>query len=317
MNSHRQGFVVSLDFELAWGVRDLAFARSYLPNLIGGLSLVPSTLALFESFGIRATWAVVGSLQLSGPQSLRDLYVGPSERLEALLSNAFLPVGESRELDQLHFAPRLASRITETAGQETGSHTLLHTHWHGTSSRTLFADDLASLARLEPIGPEAVIVFPRNLYDEEALAMAAASGFSAFRGVPETMAWHHTSSKVNQPWRRALRLTGSFVPQNRRAFSAGLTDDRTMANVRASRFLRPPTGNRVINRRLVGVVKHEMSIAAANNLTYHLWWHPHNHGARPETASGMLESILDHFQHLQREHDWPSLSMASAAHGDG
>ena len=53
-------FVVSLDFELAWGIRHLPWMHSYMPNLIGARSAVRSLLTTFKEYEIHATWAVVG-----------------------------------------------------------------------------------------------------------------------------------------------------------------------------------------------------------------------------------------------------------------
>ena len=55
-------FVISLDFELMWGVRDHATPESYGRNVLGGRQAVPAMLDLFHKRGIRATWATVGAL---------------------------------------------------------------------------------------------------------------------------------------------------------------------------------------------------------------------------------------------------------------
>ena len=55
--------VISLDFELHWGVRDkCAPDGSYRENLLGARKAVPAMLDLFEEFDIAATWATVGFL---------------------------------------------------------------------------------------------------------------------------------------------------------------------------------------------------------------------------------------------------------------
>ena len=55
-------FVISLDYELMWGVRDHATRESYGPNVLGGREAIPAMLDLFHRRGIRATWATVGAL---------------------------------------------------------------------------------------------------------------------------------------------------------------------------------------------------------------------------------------------------------------
>lgn len=53
-------FVISLDFELLWGVRDHSNKQAYGQNVLGARDAVPRMLELFEGHGIRATWATGG-----------------------------------------------------------------------------------------------------------------------------------------------------------------------------------------------------------------------------------------------------------------
>jgi len=55
-------FVISLDFELMWGVRDLQTKETYGANVLGARLAIPAMLALFEEFGLHVTWATVGLL---------------------------------------------------------------------------------------------------------------------------------------------------------------------------------------------------------------------------------------------------------------
>jgi len=48
--------VISLDFELHWGVRDRLSAEGpYRANLLGARAAVPRMLALFEKYGVAVT----------------------------------------------------------------------------------------------------------------------------------------------------------------------------------------------------------------------------------------------------------------------
>src|SRR2546426_12614664 len=55
-------FIISLDFELFWGVRDVTTLDRYGANLRGVRDAIPAMLRLFSERGIRATWATVGFL---------------------------------------------------------------------------------------------------------------------------------------------------------------------------------------------------------------------------------------------------------------
>ena len=54
--------IVSLDYELFWGLQDAWTLEEYEQNLLGVREVVPKMLKLFEKHGIHATWAAVGFL---------------------------------------------------------------------------------------------------------------------------------------------------------------------------------------------------------------------------------------------------------------
>jgi len=66
----RGEFVISLDFELLWGLRDHATRDSYGANVLGGREAIPRILDLFERHGICATRATVGLLMTENRDEL-------------------------------------------------------------------------------------------------------------------------------------------------------------------------------------------------------------------------------------------------------
>src|SRR5580692_5327769 len=52
--------IVSLDFELYWGVRDIYSLDQTRAKLLAARSAIPALLDLFVAYGIHATWATVG-----------------------------------------------------------------------------------------------------------------------------------------------------------------------------------------------------------------------------------------------------------------
>ena len=54
--------VISLDFELLWGVRDKRTIADYGANILGVRQVVPALLDLFAERNIACTWATVGLL---------------------------------------------------------------------------------------------------------------------------------------------------------------------------------------------------------------------------------------------------------------
>ena len=80
-------------------------------------------------------------------------------------------------------------------------------------------------------------------------------------------------------------------------------------NIPASRFLRPLSGQQVIDKLLLHRVKEGMLEAAKTNGVFHLWWHPHNFGERTEANLKNLEQILKYYCLLNQVHGMKSLSM--------
>jgi hypothetical protein len=56
-----------------------------------------------------------------------------------------------------------------------------------------------------------------------------------------------------------------------------------------------------------------MSRAAERKQLYHLWWHPHDFGARPDENFAVLIRILERFAALRKRHGMESVSMLEAA----
>ena len=77
-------FVISLDFELLWGVRDKRTIADYGANIRGVRDVVPALLDLFAGRSIACTWATVGLLffatnkaMLAGLPARKPRYANP------------------------------------------------------------------------------------------------------------------------------------------------------------------------------------------------------------------------------------------------
>ena len=59
----KQGtLIISLDFELMWGMLGIRDRERYRSHLLGARAAIPRILSLFKTYGIHATWATVGFL---------------------------------------------------------------------------------------------------------------------------------------------------------------------------------------------------------------------------------------------------------------
>ena len=113
--------IVSLDFELFWGMLDVCPLEKYQDHVLGGRKAIPELLALFQEYGIHATWATVGYLFAGSVQEAASFF--PEEGLRpayddpALNSYAeFSKIGET-EADALssEFSDSLLCEMAETA----------------------------------------------------------------------------------------------------------------------------------------------------------------------------------------------------------
>lgn len=316
--------VISLDFELHWGVRDHTPVRGYEQNLLGVRTAIPGMLDLFERHDIAATWATVGFLFAETKKDLEKHFprVLPSY-VDRTMSpyEAMHEVGADEASDPFHFAPSLLRRIAKTRRQEIATHTFSHFYCLEPGQTTeQFDADLDSAAKIATAFGEAdtckSIVFPRNQLAPEYLDVLAKRGFRAYRS--NGPHWAYRAQNEEPPARRLFRLADAYVPlSGSRAHVRHLRDAGTherLVDVRASAFLRPYSprlrhldGLRF--RRLAGA----MTRAAKTGKVFHLWWHPHNFGRYPKESLAFLERLAVHFGDLRRRHGMESLSMAETA----
>ena len=299
-------FVISLDFELLWGVRDHADQTSYGANVLGGRQAIPYILDLFAKYEISATWATVGFLFCESRDELMDILPAPDLRPaydnKALSNYSYLSeVGADETADPYYFAPSLIRQIADTPRQEIATHTLSHFYCQedGASEAAFEADLSAALALAIRRGIQLrSIVFPRNQYRTEHLAICRKLGIEAYRGNPSAWAYRPTKGAGQTPLRRALRLadahSGVLGHQTYQA------EQGMFRNVPASQFLRPCSGRLApFHPTHIRTIKAGMTKAARQNQGYHLWWHPHNFGRDTDANLKGLESLLTHFRHLR------------------
>ncbi len=64
MNNQPGLFVISLDLELMWGVRDVVTKDSYGNHILGVHTIIKKRIEMFDAFGLKTTVAAVGFLFL-------------------------------------------------------------------------------------------------------------------------------------------------------------------------------------------------------------------------------------------------------------
>jgi len=314
-------FVVSLDFELHWGVCDRLTVDEYRENLLGARRAIPAMLALFEQFGIHATWATVGFLFYDRREAL--LSAVPAELptyAEPDLScyNLLPALGSDEAADPYHFGRALLEQIRGTPHQEIATHTFSHYYCleRGQTVDQFRADLRAACDAAQTFGVELTsIVFPRNQVAPSHLKACAEFGIRAYRGNQRSWLYRPAGRDSRGLLRRAIRLVDTYVNlTGHHAVSRSEVVEQCFVNIPASRFLRP------YHRRLKRLeplklrrITSAMTQAAQRGLIYHLWWHPHNFGRDVAENIRLLTAILEHFSRLSASRGMRTLTMAEIA----
>ena len=311
-------FVISLDFELLWGVRDNRTIADYGANILGVRQVVPALLDLFAERNIACTWATVGLLFFATNAAMRAALPARKPRYtDARLSsyNYLDEVGADEERDPYYYGLSLIKRILDHPAQEIGTHTFSHFYCleEGGDVEAFRADLEAARAAAARLGIKlASIVFPRNQVDPAHLSVCCEFGLRAFRG-NERVWFHRARSRSEQTlFARASRLADSYLPIGGPHDHAPTLVDG-MVDIPASRFLRPAGKSAALERLRLWRITSAMETAARRRKLFHLWWHPHNFGADLQANLNFLRAILDHFRTLQERYDMRSMTMAAVA----
>ena len=310
--------VISLDFELHWGVRDHVTRHDALyGRLPAARRAVADILDVFVARHVRATWATVGILFAS----TRDEVEAHAPRQRPTYARAELDpyaeaIGVDEDHDPEHLAGSLVERIGASAGQEVGSHTFSHFYCAeaGQDEATFRADLAAAQAMAHGRGVELTsLVLPRNQWNPAYAGAVVDSGFRCIRG-PQRSWGHRARAQGRQNLlHRGARLADAYVGVsappttgwNEVLRPSGLCD------VPASAFLRPydPRRRHLEPLRLARL-RRGMRDAARRGRLFHLWWHPHNFSQHQPENFAVLGRVLDEFDCLARTEGMQSLAMA-------
>jgi len=310
--------VISLDFELHWGVRDhITRDDALYARLPDARRAVADMLEVFVERHIRATWATVGFLFASTRDEV-DAHV-PRERPSyprAELDPYVEAIGIDEEHDPEHLAGSLVELIAASAGQEVGSHTFSHYYClePGQNETTFRADLAAAQAIALRRGLELTsLVLPRNQWNTAYAAAVLDLGFRCIRGSQRS--WGHRSrqqSDLNM-LHRGARLADTYLgvsPPPTTEWQSVLLPSG-LCDVPASAFLRPfdPARKQLEPLRLARL-RSGLRHAAKHGRIFHLWWHPHNFSQHQSENFAVLEQVLDEFERLAASEGMLSLTMA-------
>lgn len=306
--------VISLDFEMLWGMRDHTPLESPYAQTIKKVPEVSEKLlSLFQKYHIHATWATVGLLMADQKEKWADQrsHLRPSYVNKALDSYCYLD--EAKKEQAYYQCGSLLDTIKHTPGQEIGSHTF--SHYYATEegqTKEEFREDLerACEVALHHGIHLTSLVFPRNQFNENYRSVLQEKGITSYRGCQD--GWMYDSHYNNNNFGRAIKLLDTYFPLT--GNNSYKTDAATVGelpfNLKGSCFLR------MYNRKLkafeglkIRRIRSEMKHAAKHGEVFHLWFHPHNVTVNPEKNLRLIEQILFYYQELHTKYRFESLTM--------
>lgn len=313
-------FVISLDFELHWGMFDKKSVGDYRENLDNTREAIKKIVNLSNEHEVRLTFATVGFLFAKNKEdleffspTLHPSYADQNLDPYPLIKN----IGDNESEDPYHYARNTIEELVLDNRHEIGTHTFSHYYCNAKNqNKEEFEADLIAaknIAKKLKISINS-IVFPRNQIQTEYLSICAEHGISSFRGNEYAFAFR-TQPFVPERLRKALRFIDSYI----NIFGHGTYNILKLKEVSnpcldlpSSRFLRPFSKRfKKLEVYKVQRIKKAMTYAAKRGHLYHLWWHPHNFGTNMKENMNNLEQIYVHYQKLRHEFDFQSETMTS------
>jgi len=311
--------VISLDFELHWGVRDhRPLDAAERRRLLAARGVVPGILSAFREHAVRATWATVGFLFARSREEALECRPRHMPHYEQVALDPYCEsLGRGETDDPFHFAPSLIRQVAQEPGQEVGSHS--YSHYYSLEqgqSEAEFKADVASAKRIAENSGYRLrsYVFPRNQVRGSYLPILGQAGFQSYRGTePAAAKAPVTFREQRRPWLRALRLMDAYWDVNGPQ-TVDWPASGKPAPVDASRYLRPfaPALRALEDTRLRRIAS-AMKRAAIEKRIFHLWWHPEDFAGHPRRNLDFLQRVLNVFDRYRREYGMVSLSMSEAA----
>lgn len=321
MKAKTGSFIISLDCELMWGVRDQVTKEQYGQHILGDHEAIPAMLAIFKNFKIKGTFAYVGFLFCEDKNELLDhtphaLPEYNNTNLSPYTEYIDKLVGKNQNDDPYNFGWNQIELIKTYPEQEIGTHTFSHYYClEDGHSLAAFEADInmaVTIAQKKNISINSII-FPRNQVNDAYLLVCKNAGIQVYRGTENSWIYSARSSKNESTVRRMVRLFDAYfnLSGHHCYTMASLIQPNGMVNIPSSRFLRPytPLLKQLETLRLRRI-KRAMTHAAKNGLVYHLWWHPHNFGINQQENLSFLQKILEHYRYLHQKYAFNSLTMS-------
>lgn len=313
-------FIISLDFELHWGIFDHTKVVDYEENLKNTRAAIFRMLDLCEKYNVKLTFSTVGFLFAKDKKGLKKFI----PQLKPTYDNKLLSpyrlieteIGENEDDSPYHYANSIITLLKDTQ-HEIGTHTFSHYYCcEKGQTKEQFNEDIKSAVRIgKSLGIKVEsIVFPRNQVNTEYLNICSNNRLLTYRGTENF--WIYKPKRYYL-LARALRLFDSYINisgYNTYNKEYAINSHSSCINLPSSRLFRAYNKNlKFLEPLKMNRIKKAMTYAAKNEEIFHLWWHPHNFGANLDKNISNLEEVFKHYNKLNRDHQFESETMSSLA----
>jgi len=312
------GFIISLDFELMWGVRDKRNLQSYGGVILNTHNVIDYLLDIFKTYNINATFSIVGFLFFKDKQELLENFPLQLPSYSDKNLNPYINgyVDRLKNNDKYHFASVIIDKIKSHENHEISTHTFSHYYCleDGQTKNQFNSDIKKAIEVAKKKGVEIKsIVFPRNQFNDNYKSVLINNGILVYRGQENHWIYKEKKGKDDTMLRRGLRLVDTYINiSGHNSFK--IKKENGLINIPSSRLLRPYNKKLWFIEKLKLIrIKRSMTYAAKKNKLYHLWWHPHNFGNNLEKNIALLEEILNHYEKLNTKYNFKSVTMYQAA----
>lgn len=314
-------FVISLDFELFWGIRDKVTLDEYGENILGVWEVIPKLLDIFKKYDVQATFATVGAMfAMDKAELMKFLPIKKPQYTDTNLSPYFdfIEIDIERYNPKYYFGSALVELLKENGAHEIATHTFSH-YYCLENGQTIeeFESDLQAalaIAKEKGIDPQS-FVFPRHQLRADYIDLFAKYGIKTYRGTEK--AWYHSPARGEDEsvLKRVFRYANYyFYLGTHHCSKIEKIKQIKPYNIPASMWLRPYRKKwAILDGLRLARIKNAMTYAAKNQKVYHLWWHPHEMGVDQDENFEFLQKILQHYKNLNEKYGFESKTMLKIA----
>ena len=293
LNNKEGTLVISLDFEMRWGlIESIKSFQEYKKNILGVNKAVDGILDIFNKHEIHATWAFVGSILCDDYTDFIDTANGNIPQYNSGVDSPFSISKDIYDIEKEQFFNKdLVNKIDKSLNQELASHTFSHLFLKekGVSYNNFLLDNNSfnEICRRNKINNIKTIIFPRNQINF--IEHFNKTNLKIYRGNQSDWYFNVAEKKHKRKLAKLFRFFDLHFSFKDR--TVHIKSSNGIYNLKSSMFLRPYDLNILVKMRLKRI-KQQMRIAKNNNRIFHLWWHPHNFGTNLNKNLEILNEIM-------------------------